>query len=423
MNKTVTFFSILWMAYAVTAYGAQAYSTVALTEPLGNQGTVTFSIRTDKTYHTGPEAAAITMGILEIPGVAQFRFSQSSTVCELQWMWARGVKADNLMVEVPALAGPEEYIIQYTWDAAAGLFTGYVNGTALRLPEMTLTPWKMPDAGEVRLLESPFQPKLISCSARYLDETQIQALIPESMLGKHAHLFGVPEKEMVPLQTTDRLGRLLYETNMDAADSVEGWVMEGPGKTTFEDGWMKLFSTDSESILKKGHIVYWCPEIFPKSFVAEWDIQILSEEGLCIVFFAASGPNGKDVLDNSLPRRTGIFRQYTRGAINCYHISYYANTPTSIGRITSNMRKNSGFYLVSNGPPGIEPGSDAVHKLRLIKDGAHVQFQVDGKVIIDFMDDGQSYGPVLGGGEIALRQMQWTKARYRNFRVYELNGQ
>jgi hypothetical protein len=108
--------------------------------------------------------------------------------------------------------------------------------------------------------------------------------------------------------------------------------------------------------------------------------------------------------------------------MSCYHISYYASTPSSPGRITSNLRKNKGFYLVANGPPGIEPGSDAVHAVRLIKDGVHVQLQVDGKVIIDWTDDRQRYGPVLGSGKIGLRQMQWTEAWYHDFRVYELKS-
>jgi hypothetical protein len=58
----------------------------------------------------------------------------------------------------------------------------------------------------------------------------------------------------------------------------------------------------------------------------------------------------------------------------------------------------------------------------LIKDGAHIQLQVDGKVIIDWTDVGSRYGPVLGGGKIGLRQMQWTQAQYRNFRVHALGA-
>jgi hypothetical protein len=48
--------------------------------------------------------------------------------------------------------------------------------------------------------------------------------------------------------------------------------------------------------------------------------------------------------------------------------------------------------------------------------------QVDGGVVIDFTDDGRRYGPVLEGGKVGLRQMQWTAGRYRNFRVHKLRS-
>ena len=405
------------------ATAQQNDSVIKIENPLGPQGAIGFRVQTDTEYHTGPNAKTIAVDILEIPEIAKVRFSQSSTVCELQWVWARGVKGDSLMVEVPGLPGPEEYFIQYTWDAAAGRFTGYVNGTALRLPETQLPPWNVPEGAEVRLATGPFKTTLVSTEARYLDETQARAQAPESMRGKRAELFGVREKAPLPMDVASRQGKLLYESALDAPGSIEGWVMEGPGVTTFEDGWMKMVSEETDSDAKGGHFVHWCPRDFPESFVAEWEMRIASKAGLCIVFFAARGLNGEDIFDPSLPKRTGIFRQYNEGAISCYHISYYANTPSAPGRITSNMRKNSGFYLVANGPPGIEPGSDAIHAVRLIKDAAHVQLQVDGKVIIDFTDDGQRYGPVLGGGKIGLRQMQWTSALYRNLRVCELHAE
>jgi hypothetical protein len=421
--SAAVFFLAVWVVVAgwiPSATAQQSDSAVKLEKPLGSQGAVSFRVQTDTGYHTGPKATPVTIDILDIPEIARVRFAQSSTVCELQWIWASGVKADNLMVEVPGLPGPEDYFIQYTWDAPAGRFTGYVNGTALRLSETQLSPWDVPAGTEVRLSSGPFKTALVSTVPQYLDEAKARAQVPESMLGKHAEIFGVMEKVPAPIEVASRLGKLVYESALNAPGGIEGWVMEGPGSTAFEDGWMKMSSEEADSDAKQGHIVYWCPRDFPESFVAEWEMRITSKSGLCIVFFSARGLNGEDIFDPSLPKRTGIFRQYHTGAISCYHISYYASTPSSPGRITSNMRKNSGFYLVANGPPGIEPGSDAVHAVRLIKDAAHIQLQVDGKVIIDWTDDGKRYGPVLGGGKIGLRQMQWTVGQYRNFRVYEL---
>jgi len=59
--------------------------------------------------------------------------------------------------------------------------------------------------------------------------------------------------------------------------------------------------------------------------------------------------------------------------------------------------------------------------MKLVKHNNRILMYVDGRKIIDWLDDGKKYGPVLGGGKIGLRQMQWTHFRYRDFRVWALN--
>jgi hypothetical protein len=61
-----------------------------------------------------------------------------------------------------------------------------------------------------------------------------------------------------------------------------------------------------------------------------------------------------------------------------------------------------------------------IHKMRLVKDGAHIMMFVDNRKVIDWTDDGKEYGPVWQGGKMGLRQMKWTHFRYRNFKVWEL---
>ena len=47
---------------------------------------------------------------------------------------------------------------------------------------------------------------------------------------------------------------------------------------------------------------------------------------------------------------------------------------------------------------------------------------LDGEKIIDWKDDGKSLGPVLGSVKFAFRQMQWTRFRYRNLKIWELKS-
>lgn len=220
-------------------------------------------------------------------------------------------------------------------------------------------------------------------------------------------------------QNTDfRKGRMIYETKMGREQDVSDWTMEGPGSLAFCEEWMEMFSPG-----EKFHHVFWCPKDFPASFVAEWEAQDLEPDaGLCIIFFAAKGKNGEDIFHPSFPKRDGTFDQYTKSKyFNCYHISYYANGKDEPGREISHLRKNSGFHMVQEKEPGIPVKSTAVHHLRLVKEDARIVMFVDNRKIIDWTDDGKKYGPVLQGGKMGFRQMKWTRFRYRNFKVWELN--
>jgi hypothetical protein len=209
-------------------------------------------------------------------------------------------------------------------------------------------------------------------------------------------------------------GRLLYRASMTDAQTVKDWRMEGPGKVSFTDGWMHMRSPG-----EKMHHVFWCPERFPKSFIAQWEAQNLeTDAGLCIVFFAAAGRDGGSIFADDLPERDGNFRQYTRGKIRCYHTSYYANAAHNPDRQQTNLRKNPGFHLVQEGAEGIPTGSEKVHTITLAKRSNHIRLWVDDRKVIDWTDEGRKGGDPHGDGFIGLRQMKWTHFRYRNFRVW-----
>ncbi|MEM9159827.1 MAG: DUF1961 family protein [Verrucomicrobiota bacterium] len=212
-------------------------------------------------------------------------------------------------------------------------------------------------------------------------------------------------------------GSLLYHSSMTTEKSVEGWIMEGPGKVLFSGEGMSMFSPKQEM-----HHVYWCPKALPSSFAAQWDMKNLNlEAGLCIVFFAATGLNGEDIMDPSLPERDGTFSQYNNQALKNYHISYYANTPRLPDRPVARLRKNPGKRIVNEGPPGILVSSSQTHRITLIKEEIRIRLYVDERLIIDWEDAGNINGEALGAGKIGLRQMQWTHFRYRNFKVWSLD--
>jgi hypothetical protein len=166
-------------------------------------------------------------------------------------------------------------------------------------------------------------------------------------------------------------GKLIYENNFASEKNLADWIMEGQGKIEFVNNVMEMYSPNEE-----GHHVFWCPNDFPKDFIAEWDAKNFeTDAGLCIIFFAAKGLNGQSIFDSSMPKRTtGVFTDYTKGALNCYHISYYANAKDDAHRETANLRKNKGFNLVLTGEKGISMESTSWNHMKLVKLNNQITF-------------------------------------------------
>jgi len=208
-------------------------------------------------------------------------------------------------------------------------------------------------------------------------------------------------------------GKLFYSNSFLNADSLMDWKMEGQAEWKVENDGLHLYSPQQSK-----HHVLWCPISIPADFIAEWEAKNLNPEaGLCIIFFAACGKNGEDIFSEKLMPRKGIFKQYTQGDINNYHISYYANNPFEKRRNQANLRKNIGFKKVQSGELGIPKSSTEVHHCKLISCKGRILFYVDQKKVIDWTDS-----EPLGPGKIGFRQMKWTHFVYRNFKVWEIKN-
>ncbi len=214
--------------------------------------------------------------------------------------------------------------------------------------------------------------------------------------------------------------QFIYENPLQSLSDVDEWIMEGPGKLKFEDGWMQMWSPNEEH-----HHVFWCPIEFPESFIAEWEVQNLkTEAGLCIIFFAYQAEDGSSIFADHVNVRDGTFRQYTRGDVCGYHISYYANAAHNPDRKIANLRKNSGFNLVQEGGFGIPTKSQEIHKLKLKKEKGSIKLWIDERLVINWDDpeySEDSSGNCHRRGYIGFRQMQWTHFQYRNFKVHSID--
>ena len=393
--------------------------THRLDAPIPTVGTLTFKLHTGHAWQNGARRQKLSTPFIKIPKIADGSLGQTEPAVAFVWRFTGGPRLQSL---VPELPGAETWHVQVTWDAAGGAYDLFVNGFALTTPGVRYEPWTIAEsATQIQTFDGPLEVSNLSLQPGYLTPDAALARTPAELRGRHANLFGKAEMPP-PIEVRDRRGQLLVDVPLGSAEEVRDWVLEGPGEITFPDGWMQMRSTrpDASGDLN-GHVVYWCPRDFPASFVCDWEVRIVSDFGLNIIFFAAKGENGEEIFDPALPERDGTFTDYIRRAVKSYHISYYASTPGTPGRAMSNLRKNNKFFLISTGPVAIPDDSRDVHRMRLIKDGAHIQLQVDGRVSIDYTDSGgDRYGPVYTDGKIGLRQMQWTIGQYRNFRVWEL---
>lgn len=214
--------------------------------------------------------------------------------------------------------------------------------------------------------------------------------------------------------------KILYENKLDSNETVADFRMEGDGAVSFPQGRMRLESTRDADEGQKANLVFWCPEDFPDNISIEWDFWPIREPGLCIMFFGAKGRNGEDLFDPNLQPRTGEYNLYHSGDINAYHVSYFRRRWAQERAFhTANLRKSYGFHLVAQGADPIPSvlDAEAPYHIRINQYSGRIQFFINDLLIFDWQDDGEEYGPVLGGGKIGFRQMAPLIGEYANLKV------
>jgi hypothetical protein len=410
----------------------------ALDAGVGRTGSLQFWFHTAENFRSTQANRYAVHPLVEIPGVLTTCFVvEASSINFLAGCGARrdtategagGVRRDvtferRIRVLLPEWPGPAWHHVAIHWNSETGEANVYLDGTPYHFAGSRIEPWKARHSDRLALhLDPRFPLADVRVDARPFDP----AALPEAVGAAHwqakDELLGVRGRGR--LKEAISRGRLLYARPLAAEADVADWVMEGPGERRFRDGWMELRSARPDG--PNGHVVFWPPERLPARVVVEFDFDMVSETGLNILFFAAKprapGLAG-GIFAPGVARRDGTFIGYTHGDIDSYHISYFANAPAE-PRAVSNLRKNSGFYLLANGPVSLARGGEGrkCHAVLLL-DGSRIVMAVDGVILIDFTDDGTRAGPPLAGGHIGFRQMQWGVCRYRNLQVHELVGE
>ena len=407
--------------------GSYAYSAISnnieipftLNDSFKDKGHISFWFFLDQDHIPSKNSLNERKGIsIELPGFVSLTNEARKNDFVLNSFWNVKEIEEKLRKwqNFPSLSKGWYHCI-WIWDSTKGIRKVYINGTAVFPSYEELLTWKQPIPKSLILKLSNNMPisNLKVCNT-VPSAQEIQNSLHIDYLRNAEKDLGVMDLGNID-NTAQLKGKLLYENYFSKASDIDNWVLEGKaGRVEILQNGMHQWHKEGDWIWPEGHMVHWCPMDFPANFIAEWEVDILSEKGLCIVFFSAKGVNGKDIFDPSLQKRKGYFGKYIKGDINCYHVSYFA-----YDRVSANLRRNPGFYLAANGPVGIHPDAKKVHKVTLIKNDSHIILAVDGKKNIDFIDDGNQFGPVLQDGKIGFRQMNPTYAVFKNFKVWELN--
>ncbi|MDP0496355.1 MAG: DUF1961 family protein [Verrucomicrobiota bacterium JB024] len=396
-------------------------SELDLSPPLGEQGTVAFRLVLDSPWLNGFAGEAQETELFSMDDLCRVRLRNDTRSVELLWQWqsdfnSRLENQADFSFQIPELPAHEPLDFIFSWDASQGYFDGYLNGYPLRLPGVRFAPWQLNPCTRISFFRGPCRIENFQVWNSYLNEDGLPVDSNESGIAPIAP----PDPNALALdgELMSHRGKLLYDGSQIDPDFGR-WIKEGPVVTHANDGWTEFESGQKANNITSGHLVWWYPEPLPESFVAEWDVRILSEYGLCIVFFAATGENDESIFAPSLAARDGDFMQYIRGEIRSYHISYYANTPFNPGRSQANLRKNNSFFLLAQGQAVIQPDSEQTYHVRLIKNKQRILMTIDDRPIIAFTDNKiQRYGAAYGSGYFGLRQMRWTRAEYRNLRIW-----
>lgn len=398
-------------------------SKIPSTSSLRQKGTIQFWFETDKDYiPTGKKSDVVEL--LEIPGILNVSFRQNRNAIMIFVKWDDSNPDGNkehIRILMPHFPGKKSTHFAVHWDTDEGILNAFLDGTPFYFEDARANPWVNPENSETKYVvihKSNFKISDVLISD-YVESAQaIKAHIPESQRGRLDHLLGA--KELGSFQFQPAEDKLFMSYPFSDESEMEDWILEGMGKLEIEDGWLhaRSLKPDGDNSIH-GHFVVWNKIKLPENFYAEWEYQPDSEHGLSIVFFSAHATDKETIFDPDLKPRDGQFSQYVNGDIHSYHVSYHANTP-GVSRKTANLRKNRGLFLLSNGPVGVLPGSRKIHKIALLKNGGQIQLAVDGKLCVEFEDNGNHYKEIYKDGFFGLRQMKWTKSKYRNLKVYEI---
>jgi hypothetical protein len=200
---------------------------------------------------------------------------------------------------------------------------------------------------------------------------------------------------------TQKNGEIIYEENFDYPDGElpSNWWSEG-STAVIKDGRLFVDAT----IENHRVATIWLDLVLSGNLSIEFDAHVVASEGNANninCFFMYSDPNGAPLRESRSQRENGAYSNYHQ--LNGYIFTYLANGSPDLARFR--FRDNPGFNLLDE-VNDYECRIGKTYHFKIEKSGNRFLFLVDGKLIMDKVDD--EYNPMHEQGYFGFRT--WNTA-------------
>lgn len=233
--------------------------------------------------------------------------------------------------------------------------------------------------------------------------------------------------------------RIDFETSLVAdgkrmrlPDPQAEWIAEGWGGADVCGGKLWIAPVAFEACGERAvnpnrgpsHMVVWNKTRFPADLMFEFTVNHHgSNDGLTLVFFAAEGLEGEAIFDLALPPRNGVYRNYNRGQLANYTVSYWSRNKakgaiTKGERYSNRVRKNPGANMLATNASLTDKCNDCDFKVRVLKVAGSITAEINGTVVNHVTDPDPH-----GSGYIGLRSMEGVdRVSYDDFKVWSVKA-
>jgi len=188
---------VAWFIGGGGLIAAEKLKTMTV-DSFGESGTIAFKLQVDQNYRNGRGQENYRQSLIRLPGIFDISFSRTDPSVNVAWIWDGRKcfegKFHDIIVDMTDLPGPEIYFLQYTWDSGRGISEAYLNGTALRVPGATFSPWWIgKEVASIEIGDGRLKVSDVTADSRYTPPEKMKAAVPDEFRGRHSRLTGFSE--------------------------------------------------------------------------------------------------------------------------------------------------------------------------------------------------------------------------------------